>query len=214
MSANDPATRTVSVIGEGRAPIAPDIATVQLGVETTDAALTAAQADNAAWSAALRARLRALGIAPRDIQTVGYQVGRDHGPEGPRGYRVANLVRVTIRALDAVGALLDAAIEAGANQIHQIGFGSSDPAEAQHRAREAAVDDARTRAAHYAALTGTQLGPVLAIAEGGATPPAFAAASTMRAMRMPTPIEPGEETIVATIQITYALLPGETATVG
>ena len=211
MSANNPAARTVSVIGEGRATVAPDLATVQLGVETTDTTLTAAQADNAARSAALRARLGASGIAPRDIQTTSYQVGQDHGPEGPRGYRVANMVRVTVRALDTLGAILDAAIEAGANQIHSIGFRSSDTTAAQRQAREVAVTDAHTRAAHYAALTGTQLGSVIAIAETGATPPSFAPAGAMRAMRMTTPIEPGEETITATIQITYVLASAESA---
>lgn len=212
MSAGEVAARTVSVIGEGRATIVPDIATVQLGVETTNTALATAQADNAARSTALRARLNKLGVATRDIQTTGYQVGQDHGPEGPRGYRVANMVRVTIRALDTVGAILDAAIEAGANQVHHVGFGASDTAEAQHRAREAAVADTHTRATHYATLTGTRLGAVITVAETGAVPPSFAPAGTMRAMRMTTPIDPGEESITATIQITYSLLPGESRT--
>ena len=208
MAANGDETRSVSVVGAGHATLAPDLATVLLGVETTDAALAAAQADNAARSVALRARLAELGINARDIQASGYQVGEDHGREGPRGYRVANMVRVTVRDLGAVGATIDAAIAAGANRVHHVGFGVSDPAEAQRRAREAAVADAHTRAAHYAALTGARLGPALTIAEAGAAPPPFAPASAMRAMRMPTPIEPGEETIAATIQITYALLPG------
>ena len=208
MSANEMQGRTVSVVGEGRATLPSDLATVQLGVETTDTTLAAAQADNAALSAALRERLRERGIAPRDIQTVAYQVGRDHGPEGPRGYRVANLVRVTIRVLDTLGAILDAAIDAGANQVHQIAFRASDPDAAQRQAREAAMADARARAEQYATLAGLRLGAVLAIAETGATPPSFAPGGRMLAMRATTPIEPGEETIGATIQITYALVSG------
>ena len=106
------------------------------------------------------------------------------------------------------GATIDAAIAAGANRVHHVGFGVSDPAEAQRRAREAAVADARTRAAHDATLAGARLGPALAIAEGGAVAPPLAPAGALRAGRMTTPIGPGEETISATIQITYALLPG------
>lgn len=208
MAANEGETRTVSVVGEGRATLAPDLATVLLGVETTNVALAEAQADNTSRSTALRARLAELGIAARDLQTAGYQVGEDHGREGPQGYRIANMVRVTVRDLAAVGATIDAAIAAGANRVHHVGFGVSDPVEAQRRAREAAVADARTRAAHYATLAGARLGPALTIAEGGAVAPPFAPAGALRAMRMTTPIEPGEETISATIQITYALLPG------
>ena len=206
MATEERESRTVSVIGEGRVATAPDVATLQLGVETTDATLTTAQADNSQRSAALRARLRDLGVEARDIQTAGYNVGQDHGPAGPSGYRVSNMVRITVRALDRVGALLDAAIEAGANRVHHIGFGALDSAEAQHRAREAAMADAQAKAAHYADLAGARLGPVLAIAEGGAAPPHFSRAAPMRAMMAATPIDSGEETITVTIQVTYALV--------
>jgi uncharacterized protein YggE len=118
------------------------------------------------------------------------------------------MVRVTVRDLAAVGATIDAAIAAGANRVHHVGFSVSDPAEAQRRAREAAVADARARAAHYATLAGARLGAALTITEGGATAPPFAPAGAMRAMRATTPIEPGEEAISASVQITYALLPG------
>jgi len=150
-----------------------------------------------------------LGVEARDVQTFGYNVGQDHGPTGPIGYRVSNMVRITIRALDRLGTLLDAAIEAGANRVHHVGFGSLDAAEAQQQAREAAMADARTKAAHYATLAGASLGPVLAIAEGGATPPPFArVAAPMRAMMSATPIDPGENTITVAIHVTYALLQG------
>lgn len=122
MTADEHEPRTVSVVGEGRAASTPDVATLQLGVETTDATLTMAQADNSRRSTALRARLRELGVEARDMQTFGYNVGQDHGLEGPIGYRVSNMVRITIRALDRVGTLLDAAIEAGANRVHHVGF--------------------------------------------------------------------------------------------
>lgn len=206
MSMEEREPRTVSVVGEGRVATTPDIAALQLGVETTDATLTTAQADNSQRSAALRARLHELGIETCDIQTSGYNVGQDHGPEGPIGYRVSNMVRITVRALDRVGILLDAAIEAGANRVHHVGFGSLDSAEAQHQAREAAMSDAGRKAAHYAALAGAGLGPILMIAEGGATPPAFSRATPMRAVLAYPSIDPGEETIIVTIQVTYALI--------
>ena len=202
--AETPPIPTVSVVGEGRVASAPDLATLALGVETTGAALDATQRENAERSAALRARLLALGLPPGDIQTASYQVGQDYGREGPSGYRVSNNVRVTVRAIDRVGAILDAAIAAGANRVYQIGFGLTDEAEAQRRAREAAMRDARDKAGHYAALAGLRLGAVLAITEAGSNPP-----QVMRAMKAAatTPIEPGEGTVTIAIDVTFALLP-------
>lgn len=211
MAAEEREPRTVSVVGEGRAANTPDIATLQLGVETTDATLTIAQSDNNRRSATLRARLHELGIEARDIQTSGYNVGQDHGPEGPIGYRVSNMIRITVRALDRVGTILDGAIEAGANRVHHVGFGALDSIEAQHQAREAAMADAHSKAAHYAALAGARLGPVLAIVEVGAKPPPFMhATAPMRALRTTIPIDPGEGVSTVAIQVSYALLPDST----
>jgi uncharacterized protein len=200
-------TPTVSVMGEGHVAIAPDVAILALGVETTGTALDVAQRENAERSAALRARLAELGLPQGDMQTASYQVGQDYGHDGPTGYRVSNNLRVTVRAIDRVGALLDAAIAAGANRVHQITFGLTDEAEALRRAREAAMRDARSRAEHYAALAGQRLGPALAIAEAGSAAPPQA----MRAMRAATatPIEPGEGTIAVGVHVTYTLLPAD-----
>jgi uncharacterized protein YggE len=195
---------TVSVVGEGRVSFTPDVALLMIGVETSGAALDAAQRENAERSTTLRARLAELGLPPGDIQTANYQVGQDHGRDGPTGYRVSNTDRVTVRAIDRVGALLDAAIAAGANRVHQITFGLTDEADALRRAREAAMHDARSKAEHYASLAGLRLGEALAISETGSAPPV----PFMRAMRAhtTTPIEPGEGTITAQIHVTYALL--------
>jgi uncharacterized protein YggE len=199
---------TVSVVGEGRVTITPDVATLMIGVETSGAALDAVQHENAERSVALRARLEELGLPQGTIQTASYQVGQDYGPDGPSGYRVTNNLRVTVRALDRVGALLDAAIAAGANRVHQITFGLTDEADALRRAREAAMHDARSKAEHYATLARLRLGEALSIAEAGSAPPAqFRHA--MRALAT-TPIEPGEGTIAAQIHVTYALLSVET----
>ncbi len=209
MSAPVDTSRTVSVAGEGRAAVEPDLATLLLGVETADAALAVAQAENAARSTALRDALRAQGLSDADIRTAGYQVGQDHGRDGPTGYRVTNTVRVTVRALGRVGAHLDTAIAAGANRVHQVEFGLRDAGAVQRQAREAAMRDAAAKAAQYAALAAARLGPVLSIAEG-TVPGRFRHNAAFAALAVPaTPIEPGDSTIVVSVLVTYALLPGE-----
>ena len=199
--------RTVSVVGVGRVTTSPDVAILTLGVETTDRALAAAQRENATLSAALRARLTEWGLPEREIQTAGYNVWQDHDRDGEqRGYRVSNTVRLLVGDLARVGELLDAAIDAGANSIGGVTFGLRDEADALHHAREAAMADARTKAAHYAALAGATLGDVLSIAEGGSMAPD----QPMRAMRGTaaasiTSIEAGEGTVTVTLHATYAL---------
>jgi len=189
--------RTVSVVGTGRVTVPPDLASLTLGVETTDRALAAAQRENATRSAALRARLAGWGLPAREIQTAGYNVWQDHDRDGtPRGYRVSNTVRLLVSDLARVGELLDTAIDAGANSIGGVTFGLRDEADALHRAREAAMADARAKAAHYAALAGSRLGDVLSISEGGGAAPTQHMRA-MRAMAMETP--PGLSFAVADI---------------
>ncbi len=199
--------RTVSVVGTGRVTTSPDVAFLTLGVETTDRTLATAQRENATRSTALRARLAERGLPAREIQTAGYNVWQDHDRDGePRGYRVDNTVRLLVSDLARVGELLDAAIDAGANSIGGVAFGLRDEADALHRAREAAMTDARSKAAHYAALAGSRLGDVLSIAEAGSAPPI----QHMRAMRgiaaaSTTPIDAGEGAVVVTLQVVYTL---------
>jgi len=121
--------RTVSVVGNGRVTVPPDVAILTLGVETTDRALATAQRENATRSAALRARLAEWGLPAREIQTAGYNVWQDHDRDGqPRGYRVSNTVRLLVSDLARVGELLDTAIDAGANSIGGVAFGHRPPA--------------------------------------------------------------------------------------
>lgn len=199
--------RTISVVGVGRAPVAPDLATLVLGVETTDSALAEAQRENARRSATLRASLAESGLREGDIQTVGYHVGQDHGREGPTGHRVSNTVRATVREIARVGDILDTALAAGANQVQRVQFGAQDEEPALHAAREAAIRDARSKAEHYAALVGARLGAALAVAEGGTRAPGPAFDTPPFVARMAaTPIAPGEGSLAVQVHVTYALL--------
>ncbi len=203
-------TRTVSVAGEGRVTVAYDLATVTFGVETSDAELAPAQAENARRTAALLDRLKALGIAEKDLQTVGYNVSPQYGDNGARltGYRVVNGVRATVRDLGRLGATIDAAVAAGANRVHGIGFDLSNKEDATRRAREAAVADARGKAEQYARLTGLQLGAPVTIVEGGGDAPKYREAAPRAAGAMAdavTPIEPGQGAVTLTVQIVYEL---------
>ena len=173
LAESPPATLTVT--GEGASDVAPDLATLTIGVTTTaDTAANALTANSAALSVMLD-RLRAAGIADRDLQTSNLSVNpqwSDYSKSSGStteisGYTVVNMVTVRIRQLDTLGAVLDAAVADGANTLNGLTFGLSNPRPALDAARQAAVEDARAKAELYAAAAGVGLGRIVQISEGG-----------------------------------------------
>jgi len=166
----------------------------------------------------LYAALTELGIAEKDFQTAGYSLWTDRQPK-PDGrlsekplYRVNNTVYVTIRDLNRVGEVLDAAIKAGANTIHSLSFGLADTESLESEARTKAVADAHRKAKELAELIGAQVGPALEISEVIASGGGYYQGGFREAMeRAPSgmggmgPVSPGEIELTLRIQIVYAL---------
>ena len=213
--ASRPPLRTVTVNGEGAVRVVPDLARVVFNVETTHADLARAQRENAARMAAVIARLKELGVRDEDLRTSGYAVRpqHDYNRQGRLiGYQVVNGVHATVRDLPRLSELLDAAVAAGANLVHGVHFDLSNRDDALARACEAAVRDALARAEQYAALAGVRLGPPVAVAEGGRDRPVRpmmlrALSASVEDAAAPTPVEPGEQTIRLSVQITYEIRP-------
>jgi len=205
----------LSVEGTGQVSLAPDMASVTLGVVTEGDSAAAALAANSARMERALAGLAAAGIAERDIRTTRIDLSprwtRGTGSLGqaPRidGFTAANAVEVRVRDLDALGAVLDAVVRAGANDIRGIRFGLADETAALDRARELAVADARRKAALYAAAAGLTLGPVIEMAEQGAAEPwpRPMMEASMAADAAPVPVAGGEMTVSARIGMVFAL---------
>jgi uncharacterized protein YggE len=160
----------ITVVGTGEAFGAPDTAEVQLGAETFAPTVAEATSQNEALVEAIMAALAAQGMESRDIRTSNYslwaeQVYGERGPEGIAGYRVSNLVTVTIRDINAVSAVIGAVTEAGANNIHGVSFRVADPAALEDEARAAAIANARARAESLAELSGVTLGEIVSVSE-------------------------------------------------
>jgi uncharacterized protein len=125
-------------------------------------------------------------------------------------YRVSNTVAVKIRNLQQVGAVLDAAIAAGANSIHGIQFALDTTDALAAQAREKAAADARGKAEALAKLQGVSLSGVVSISEtaGGGMPyPVSGAMWAAKGMAEGggTPASPGEVSLTAQVQVVYAL---------
>jgi uncharacterized protein YggE len=125
------------------------------------------------------------------------------------GYTATNLVGVRVRALDALGGILDAAVQAGGNRIEGIRFEASDPAAPLDQAREAAWNDAQHKAEQLARLAGVELGEVLTISESGRGPQPIVEQFVAAEAPAAVPIEPGSQTIEVDLQVIWNVRGGE-----
>ncbi len=203
--------RQITVVGNGEADVTPDTARVQMGVQTQAASAAEALNQNNAQMEALLARLREQGIADKDIQTSSVSIWPRYGSNGTEviGYDANNSVTVTIRNIAQTGELLDRVVEAGANNIGGISFTVDDPSALQTNARNVALVDAKTRADAMAQAVGGSVGQVLSITENIGQPPQIyeqrMAMDTSAGASSAVPVQPGQQTITAQVQVTYEL---------
>jgi uncharacterized protein YggE len=211
-----PPQRTITVMGYGEVKAAPDLAFVELAVETT--AQTAAQAttDNARrTSAVIDALKKKIGAKDR-VSTSGYSLqpqyaNRRPGSDAPpeiAGYVASNRVRVESRDLEAVGGLIDAAIAAGANRTDVLSFTLENRAPHLRAALGKAAEEARAQAESIAVALDLRLGEVLSVATAGVQMPVPIYKERMLAMAadaVSTPVEPGEVDVNATLTVTYKI---------
>ena len=212
-SVPDSPPRTITVPGEGRVRVRPDLADLRVGISLTEKTVQAARTAGAVALQSILSRLKSLGITTRDIQTsiVSMTPAYDYSDRNPPrliGYALTNTVAVTIRDLERVGDVIDGALTSGATTLDSISFRVADPGPAQKQARELAVADARARAETLAEAAGVELTGVAAISEGGAEPP-FQPYQAMRSMAMAkdesTPVEAGMNEIAVSVTVTFTI---------
>jgi uncharacterized protein YggE len=211
------ATPQVVTTGEGEARIAPDRATIYLGVQTRSATAATAAAENARRQRAILDTLRAVGLSADLLSTINYSVtpemqyDRPAGTPRVTGYTVNNTVRAEIRRLDDVARVIDAALAKGANQISSLEFYSSNADEARRSALAMAVAKARGDADAIARAAGGTLGALLEVTTNFSPVRPFEVSMRSAAVGQvaaPTPIEPGQQTVQATVTTRWQFVPG------
>jgi uncharacterized protein YggE len=200
----------VTVSGAGSVRVAPDVVTAVLGahVRGEDVQQALARAEEAL--AALRASLRADGVAESDLRTEATNVWREEPARGGQR-RGAVTVRLTLRAVvrdvRAAGEVVHRALGAAgdAAQLDSLTFGITDPDDAARQARAAAFADARAKAEQYAALAGADLGQVAEVEDVGAGPPVpRPLARAAVAMEAALPVDAGEQEVTASVRVRWA----------
>ncbi len=205
---------TVSVSGIGTVAVAPDTASVQLGVTITEDTLANAQAAASTQMATIIEAVKAAGVEDKDIQTANYYVSvmqtydSNGNPTEVSSFQVQNQVNVVIRDISKVGDILDSAVVAGANTIYGVNFYVDDPAAASSQARALAIADAHQRAQELADAAGMTLGPVVSISEGFSSGPIYGKGGGAGAAQAApsTPIQAGTSIIEVDVTVVYQLL--------
>ena len=210
----------LSVVGEGVARAAPDMATVTMGVVSEAPHAREALSANTDSMQRILDALKAAGVAPRDLQTSGFTVEpiysqppRDFDGSQPFepqivGYRVRNEVTVRVRDLAKTGEILDQTLTLGANSVSGPTFTVADPAPLEDKARRAAVEDAMRKATLYAGAARVTLGPIARIEENvteGPQPIPLAAMAREKASDAAVPVEGGEIAFQAQVAITWRI---------
>jgi len=199
----------ITVTGTAGVEARHDRAVVHLGVAAEAATAAEAMAVLESRVRAVTGALRGRGLGDADIRTTNLSVGQPYGPSGtPSGYVASSETAATIRELEAVGAVLDAVITAGATRLDGLSMELSDDSGPYAEALVLAIEAARAKAEVLARAAGLVLGEILAVTEGsgGAHTVMWAEA------RSPgMPVEPGRAMVTATVTVRFATSPGSPA---
>jgi uncharacterized protein YggE len=151
--------------------------------------------------------VKGAGIPASDIQTQQVSVYPRYANDGQAitGYSAVNTVNVKVRDLAKAGAVVDAAVEAGANQVYGPTLTISEQSGLYSQALEKAFADARSKAQTIAAAAGVSVGEVVNIVEGGGIVPPVPVAEAAAGGDQAVPIEPGLQEIQASLTVTFAI---------
>jgi uncharacterized protein YggE len=214
-AASQELSRYITVVGRGKVSLVPDVAEINVGAEASGSTVSEAKAEVDSRMEAIVVALKEMGVTDEEIQTSHYSIYYEREPfyPVPRGegaqeaegvYRVSNMLRVTIKEIEQVGEILDAVVEAGANQMYGVSFTISDDESWQSDAREKAMADARARAEDLASLAGVKLGEVLSVSEVIGSSPIVVEREMAQAYGGGG-VAPGELEISLQIQVTFAI---------
>jgi uncharacterized protein YggE len=202
----------VTVNGDATVQAQPDTAIVTIAVVTQSKSALEAQQENARRSDAVQRAVKAVAGPGAEIKTSGYslQPQMDYRPNvSPTitGYVARNAVVVTLNDLTKVGAVIDEAARAGANNIDSLSFTLRQDREVRARALSDAARAALDKAQAIARSLGGRVIRILEVEEGGVVRPLprYELSRSMSAAEASTPIEPGRLEIYATVQMTVEI---------
>lgn len=193
----------------------PDLVTVGAGVTTEAPTAVEALRLNSVEMRKVIDRLKALGVAERDIQTTGINLNAryDYDQRAQRqvfrGYQASNRVSVKLREIEETGEVLDALVVAGATDLDGPRFSLEDDTAAKAEARRRATERARAQSLEYAQLAGYSDLRLLEVnetisARGG--PPIVVTAARAELAEQSAPVQPGRVATSVNVTVKYEMV--------
>jgi uncharacterized protein YggE len=205
--------KTISVSSEGSVKVKPDMAYINVGVQTENKSSKVAQQENTTEMNKVMKILKELKIANIDIKTSQFTIypietySEKDKSSNITGYRVINTLEVTIRDISKVGSIIDAVTTSGANTVSNIRFTVADPDKYYLQALQNATVKGKAKADTLAKQFGIKIGSPSQINEtsGGYNPPVTYSAmdSVKSEAAQVTNISSGELEIRASVGLVY-----------
>ena len=214
-----PPPPAILVNGSAEVFVAPDEATVRLGIVRQAPTAQAAQEQANTVGKEILASLAKTGVPATQIQTARLVLSPVYAPRGPESrdaprivaYNATNTVSVRLDNLALVGPVIDAGLKSGANQVEGVQFGLRNDLPSREEALKRAVQEARSKAQVMADALRVNLVEVLEAAEGGVSVVPFAeggfAQRVAMAADVATPVSPGQIQVRANVSIRYRISP-------
>lgn len=205
--------RTLTVTGKGEMSASPDVAYLNLAVETMAKNASQAVKENAEKTNSVMEAIKAKLGENDKVSTAGYNLSPVHEYNNQtnksefKGYRASNQIVVEVHNLKQIGAIIDSTAEAGLNNISGLRFDTTKSAELRKKALSEAVGDAKATAEVLAQAAGVKITRILQLSPSYDYPvPVYGDyAMAKEAAAAPTPIEPGDLTISATVNIVFEI---------
>ena len=217
--------RQITVSGEGKVAIRPDLAVFFAGVLTDAKKIRDAQQQNNEHSQKMIIFLGGKGVEEKDIKTIGYSIYPQYQyyevppcyasscpPRRPPeilSYQVRHTIEVKVRDLDKLDELLDGVVEAGANEVGSVNFTVENEEEVRVEARKKAIEDAKKKAKMLSKDLGVRIRRVVNFSESGNIVPFFQkgleygiGGDGLGGGTTPS-VQPGEQEIRSNVVITY-----------
>ena len=210
--ANAADSRYITVSATGTATVVPDAVRINATVSVLGTTSKGALSSAGATSTAVRSALTAYKVATKDVATQSITVYPEYsypasGTPTLSGYRATQSFDITIRSATTAGAIVDAIVEAGGNNLQVNGASPFvlDSDKATEVARTAAVKKAKSKAASYAKLLGVKLGRVIYLDETStpAAYPIYTAAT--KADSAETVVDLGEQKVTVSVTVRWSI---------
>ena len=205
-------TRYITISATGTTTVVPDAVRITATVSVLGSSSKTALSTAGATSSAVRSALAANKVATKDIATQSISVYPEYtypatGTPVISGYRATQSFDITIRAAATAGAVVDAIVEAGGNNVQVNGVSPFvlDNDKATETARTTAVKKAKAKAASYAKLLGVKLGRVIYLDETSTPSPNPIYTSAAKAESDATVVDLGEQKVSVSVTVRWAI---------